>query len=219
MNLEDEDRGNLSAFVDRLHAAMGDTAQAVVAKRARISTSVMSRYLQGGAEPGLFKAARIAQALGVNLEWLAHGIGQPSAASGGHIAVPVLDVKLAAGTARITDRARRIGEMPFDRELLRSIGKSSGEGLAVLVAEGDSMEPLISDGARVLVDTLDDRLREGVFAFRIGDELRVKRLRRLGVDAVEVLSENPHYHAETLSGRVLGEFAILGRVLLTVSPL
>lgn len=81
------------------------------------------------------------------------------------------------------------------------------------------MEPLISDGARVLADTTDTRLREGVFAFRMGDELRVKRLRRLGADAVEVISDNPRYDPETLSGEALDHFAILGRIRWTATPL
>lgn len=197
---------------------MGSTAQAVVAKRAQISTSAFSKLLQG-AEPGLFKAARIAKATGVNLEWLATGIGNPNAARAGYVEVPILDVRLAAGAASLSDAAQQIGNMPFDMDLLRSLGRSSHAGLVVLTAEGDSMEPLIADGARVLADTSDTRLREGIFAFRIGDELRVKRLRRRGTDAVDVLSENPRYAPETLEGDLLDQFAILGRVLWAATPL
>lgn len=207
----DEDIINSSAFVDRLRAVMGDLSQAVVAKRARIPTSTFSKILQG-AEPGLFKAARIADALGVNLEWLATGHGQPNGAIGGYRDVPIYDVRLAAGAASFTDGAVRIGEMPFDFELLRNIGRTNTEGLAVLEAEGDSMEPLIADGARVLTDLKDTRLREGIFAFRLDDELRLKRLRRTA-DGIEVLSENPRYEPELLTGQVLDRFAIIGRVL------
>lgn len=210
--MDDEDSENASAFVDRLRSAMADMSQAVVAKRSRISTSAFSKLLQG-AEPGLFKAARIARTTGVNLDWLATGQGNPNAAKAGYLEVPILDVRLAAGAASLSDASQQIGSMPFDHGLLRSLGRSSGEGLVVLTAEGDSMEPLIADGARVLADTTDTRLREGIFAFRIGDELRVKRLRRRGSEAVEVLSENPRYDPELLEGHDLDQFAILGRVL------
>ncbi|PZO04816.1 MAG: hypothetical protein DCF29_09400 [Alphaproteobacteria bacterium] len=210
--MDDEDSENASAFVDRLRSAMADMSQAVVAKRSRISTSAFSKLLQG-AEPGLFKAARIARTTGVNLDWLATGQGNPNAAKAGYLEVPILDVRLAAGAASLSDASQQIGAMPFDHGLLRSLGRSSGEGLVVLTAEGDSMEPLIADGARVLADTTDTRLREGIFAFRIGDELRVKRLRRRGSEAVEVLSENPRYDPELLEGHDLDQFAILGRVL------
>lgn len=217
--VDDEDAINASAFVDRLRAAIGDTSQAVIAKRARISTSALSKIILQGAEPGLFKAARLAKATGVNLEWLASGAGSANAAKAGFREVPILDVRLAAGHASISDAAQQIGTMPFDNELLRSLGRTTEEGLVVLTAEGDSMEPLIADGARVLADTRDTRLREGIFAFRIGDELRVKRLRRLGTDAVEVISENPRYEPETLSGEVMDHFAILGRVLWAATPI
>ena len=103
--------------------------------------------------------------------------------------------------------------MPVDYELLRDIGRSKPDDLVIVHAEGDSMEPLIADGARVMVDTRDTRLREGIFAFRVGDELRVKRLRRLGSDAIELLSENPRYEPEILAEDRLRDFAILGRVL------
>jgi len=217
--MTEDDEGDIaSAFVDRLRAAVSDTPQAVVAKRAGISTSTMSKLFQGS-EPGLFKAARLAKVLGVNLDWLATGIGKPNAKGAGYVEVPILDVRLAAGAASLSDAAQQIGVMPIDMELLRSLGRSSAEGLVVLEAEGDSMEPIIADGARVLADTTDTRLREGIFAFRIGDELRVKRLRRLGADAVSIISENPRYEPETLSGEGLDHFAILGRVRWAASAL
>lgn len=216
--IEDDDRESARAFSERLHVAMGTTSQSVVAKRARVSVGAMNKYLNGS-EPGLLKAARLASALNVSLLWLATGVGHPNAAASGYAEVPILDVRLAAGAASISEGSQRIGEMPLDYDLLRSIGRSTAEGLVILTAEGDSMEPLIADGARVLADTRDTRLREGIFAFRIGDELRVKRLRRLGADAVEVMSENPRYEPEVLSGEVMEHFAILGRVLWAATPI
>lgn len=204
-----DDRDNSSAFADRLEAALGNVSQAIVAKRADVSTSVLSKYLQG-AEPSLFRAARLAKALGVSLEWLATGDGEPNGAIRGYVDVPIRDVRLAAGAASFAEGARVIGHMPFDIELLRSIGRPEGDGLTVVEAEGDSMAPLIPDGARVLIDLKDTRMREAVFAFRVGDELRIKRLRRV-IDGIEIISENPRYEAELLGGDRLDQFAIIGR--------
>lgn len=204
-----DERDNSSAFADRLEAALGSVSQAIVAKRADVSTSVLSKYLQG-AEPSLFRAARLAKALGVSLEWLATGDGEPNGAIRGYVDVPIRDVRLAAGAASFAEGARVIGHMPFDIELLRSIGRPDGDGLTVVEAEGDSMAPLIPDGARVLIDLKDTRMREAVFAFRVGDELRIKRLRRV-IDGIEIISENPRYEAELLGGDRLDQFAIIGR--------
>ncbi len=73
------------------------------------------------------------------------------------------------------------------------------------------MYPTIPDGARVLLDLRDTRLREGIFGFRLDDELRIKRLRRVS-EGVEILSDNPRYEPELLVGHDLERFAVIGRV-------
>ncbi len=193
---------------------MGETPQAIVRKRADISSTSMSLYVQGQRVPKFIDGVRLARALGVDPAWLATGVGSPNAANDGYHAVPIYDVRLAAGVAAFADAADQIGEMPFDRQLLRDLGRSSPDGLAVFQAEGDSMWPTIQDGARVLTDLKDTRLREGVFAFRTGDELRIKRLRRL-VDGIEIRSDNDRYPPEILKGDDADEVAIIGAVLWT----
>ena len=215
--MADDERDFSTGFAERLDQAIGNMSQAVVAKRADVSTSGLSKWLQG-TEPGLFKAARLSKVLEVNLNWLASGDGTPNAAADGHVSVPIFDVRLAAGVAKFSEAARVIGQMPFDLNLLRQLGLTSAEDLGVLESEGDSMEPIIPDGARVLVNFKDVRMREKIFAFRLDDELRIKRLRRVS-DGIEVLSENPRYGPELLSGAALERFAIIGRVLLTASLL
>lgn len=190
---------------------MGPIPQTVLAKRADISTSTLNRILQGQ-QPGLAEAVRLARAVQADLVWLATGRGSPSAAAGGYVAVPIYDVRFAAGVAAFADAAEQIGDMPFDLALLRDLGRTNAEGLAVFPVEGDSMAPLIADGARALVDLKSTRLREGVFAFRAGDELRIKRLRRL-LDGIEIISENPAYQPELVTGDAADELTIIGRVL------
>ncbi|HVY34481.1 MAG TPA: S24 family peptidase [Caulobacteraceae bacterium] len=207
---ESEDAALGRNFAERLADALGATPQAVVAKRSRVSTSVFGKYLQGS-EPGLFKAVRIARALGVDLAWLATGDGAPNHDAAGFVAVPIYDVRLAAGMAQFSDAARVVGQAPFDLQLLRQLGRVSAEGLGVLEAEGDSMEPTIPDGARVLIDMKDTRLREGIFGFRFDNDLRVKRLRRIG-EGVEVISDNPRYKPELIEAQDLERFEIIGRV-------
>lgn len=212
---EDSIRDTMSTFVGRLQSALRGQPQSAVAKQAGVSKSVMTKYLHGS-EPGLFRAAQLAKILNISLLWLATGEGESNPAASGYHVVPIYDVRLAAGAASFSDAAVKIGEMPIDNELLMRMGRTNADGLAALYAEGDSMEPTISDGARVVVDTKDVRLREGIFAFRMGDELRVKRLRRWA-DGVEVLSDNPRYDPERLSGEALDRFAIIGRLLVAVT--
>ena len=197
---------------------MGETPQVHVRKRADISSTSMSLYVAGERVPKFVDGIRLAKALGVDPVWLATGIGTPNAAASGYLAVPIYDVRLAAGAATFAEAADQIGEMPFDRGLLRDLGRTNADGLAVFIAEGDSMWPTIADGARVLADLKDTRLREGVFAFRTGDELRIKRLRRL-VDGIEIRSDNDRYPPEVVHGDAADELTIIGNVLWTGTAL
>lgn len=207
---DSEDDYAARGFAQRLDAAIGGREKGVTAKRARVAPSTLTKYLAGMSEPGAFKAARLAAELGVSLDWLLTGRGLPNAAAAGYVSIPIYDVRLAAGAATFADGARQIGEMPFDYQLLRELGRSDAEGLGVVGADGDSMHPTIPDCARVLLDLKDTRLREGIFAFRLGDELRVKRLRRL-VEGIEIISDNERYPIEHLQGDRLEYFQIIGR--------
>jgi len=185
--------------------------QNLLAQRADVTKSTLSRILQGQ-EPRLDEAVRLARQVDADILWLATGKGAPRTATG-YVNVPIYDVRLAAGVAAFADAAEKI-----DRELLRSIGRSGTDGLGVFEAEGDSMWPTIQDGARVLADLKDTRLREGIFAFRTGDELRIKRLRRL-VDGIEIKSDNDRYDPELVTGDAADELTIIGRILWTGTAL
>lgn len=206
-----------SSFGDRVRSAMGTTAQKVIAKRADVSENSMSNYLKGRV-PAFDIGVRLAKALGVDPVWLATGRGSPNAAASGYLSVPIYDLRLAAGSGMFQDAAEQIGEMPVDMGLLRELGRTNTEGLGGFIAEGDSMWPKISDGARVIVDLKDTRLRESVFAFRTGDELRIKRLKRL-VDGIQIISDNDVYPPELVTGDAADELTIIGRLLITVNVL
>ena len=113
-----------------------------------MSVGALNKYLNGS-EPGAFKAARLAVALGVDLNWLVTGTGSANAAARGLVGVPIYDVRLAAGAATFAEGAEQIGEMPFDLEFLRELGRPNADGLAVFSASGDSMYPTVADGARI----------------------------------------------------------------------
>ncbi len=185
------------------------------AERAGISISVLNKYLAGaeGLNPSVDVVVRICRTTRSSIDWLLLGTGDSPVTDDGLVRVPIYDVKLAAGAGSFIDRERRIGDMPIDKWLLSALNLQSADGLGVLTAQGDSMVPLISDKARVLINFADKRLIEGVFAFRVGDDLRIKRLRPVGLGGVEAISENPVYPPERLSGDVMEHFEIIGRAL------
>ena len=175
--------------------------------------SVLHKYLNPPANlsPSLEVVARIAKATSTTIDWLATGVGETPTVDSDLLKVPIYGVSFAAGNGSLFNGANRVGEMPFDRAYLRSMGFTSTEGLGIVTASGDSMEPLISDDAPVLICHKDTRLREGIFAFRLGDTLRIKRLRHHGLNGVEAISVNPLYEPEVIEGELLNHFQILGR--------
>lgn len=182
-----------------------------------IPKSTLSRWSQDDGPDVPSQGIRaLAEGAGISIDWLVTGRGSPDASAAGYHAVPLYDVRLAAGVAKFSDAAKIIGQVPIDADLLRQIGRTNAEGLGYVMSDGDSMHPTIPDGARVLLDLLDTRLREGVFGFRLGNELRVKRLRRM-VDGVEIRSDNPLYPPEMIAGEMLDHFEIIGRAKIGVS--
>jgi phage repressor protein C with HTH and peptisase S24 domain len=105
--------------------------------------------------------------------------------------------------------------MDFIRERLN---RRSAKGLVVLEAKGDSMFPTIHYGELRVVDEDDSRIVDGIFAFGLDGDARVKRFRKL-VDGVTLKSDNPAYDPETVTGKGLNKLQIIGRPLLGLQVL
>ncbi|HEX7799969.1 MAG TPA: LexA family transcriptional regulator [Asticcacaulis sp.] len=187
-------------FAARLRGLIHPEKHAAFCERAGISLSVLNKYLAApdGLSPSAEMLARICRATRASLDWLIMGEGDSGRTSDTIVNIPACDDPDDG--------------MPFTRAFLARLGYAAPESLCVLHAEGDSMEPLITDGAPVLIDRSDARLREGVFAFRIGEHVHVKRLRPAGSGGVEILPANPAYPPETLPD---GRFVLLGRAIWT----
>ena len=102
--------------------------------------------------------------------------------------------------------------MPFTPAFFqKKLGRSSGAGFAVLEARGDSMAPKIADGDLLLIDEGDTRITDGIFAFLLDDEARVKRIRRK-LGGVSIISDNPDYETEEVPSDQLDRLTVIGRV-------
>lgn len=160
--------------------------------------------------PRLDIAAVLAKGANVTLEWLVTGIGD-GPDNGEIVRVPRYDATLAAGSGSWNDGRRRLDEIPFTNAfLLKKLGRRSAKGLSVLEAAGDSMMSAIEDGALVLIDEEDRRIIDAVFAFVLEGEARIKRFRKL-TDGVMLVSDNPLYPPEKVTGDDLRKLQIIGR--------
>ena len=183
------------------------------ADRAGVSSGVLSKYLRGGSGQGprLDIVAKVARAAGVSLDWLVWGIGEGQSV-GDVIRVARYDATLAAGVGSWNEGKRKLDDIPFTPAFFQKrLSRTSGAGFAVLEARGDSMEPGISDGDLLLIDEGDTRISDGVFAFILDDQARVKRFRRR-IDGVTIISDNAAYGVEELQLEQLDQIKIIGRV-------
>ncbi len=181
------------------------------------SRTSISAYCTGERTPGAATAIRIADALDTTVEYLILGRQRLVATE---YAVPILDVRLAAGAGSFATHEMVSSYMTLPDHVMRTLGRTTTEGLSMVEIEGDSNEPIMRDGALVLIDETDTRIREGFFfAFRIHDQLRIKRLRPFGVGGIEAISANPAYPPETYEGPAMEHFKVIGRARWNTSPL
>lgn len=148
------------------------------------------------------------------------GPGLPHAENDEFEAVPELaDVRLAAGDGIENHDETQTGVVQFRRSFLRDVGADSGRAL-VVYAKGDSMEPVIKDGAALLVVpnedlTLRDVAGGGVYAINYDGKMIVKTVAKDKLTGRWVArSFNPAYPDIPLENghpaRVLGQVVWAG---------
>ncbi|MGV2894194.1 S24 family peptidase [Achromobacter sp. AGC78] len=109
--------------------------------------------------------------------------GEPHAANDKFEKVPELaEVRLAAGDGIENQDELQTGVIQFRRSFLREVGADSGKA-RVVYAKGDSMEPVIRDGAALLVVpneelTIRDLAAGGVYAINYDGKMIVKTVAR-----------------------------------------
>ena len=128
-----------------------------------------------------------------------------------------LDVRASAGSGSsgLTDEnSRTVAAWQIPNEIVRGYTTAPAAELRIITVLGDSMEPALLPGQRVLVDTADRRPSPpGVFVVWDGLGLVVKRVQLLphtDPPRVKITSDNQNYEPYE---RTLDEAYIQGRVI------
>ena len=128
------------------------------------------------------------------------------------------DVNLSAGPGLIPVENALSEHLAFSRNWLRREG-INGQLCGLVRVRGDSMAPTIPDGSMVLIHMPEMTvLQEGIFAFSRNGAAYIKRIIPAGSEhdgratSLVILSDNPAYPAEAISGKGLNEIRIVGRV-------
>ena len=204
---------DFEGFAKRLAEAIAPERPTAFATRIGLPHNTVSKYMRGvGATgPRLDIVARMAEGAGTSIDWLVFGRGDGNV-GGDLVRVVRYDATLAAGAGSWNEGRRRLDDIPFTPAFFqKKLGRSNASGFSVLEARGDSMETKISDGDLLLIDEADTRIGDGIYAFVLDGEARVKRFRRR-VDGITIISDNQAYPPEELENDQLDRIQIIGRV-------
>jgi len=129
-----------------------------------------------------------------------------------HFAVPVYDLRAAAGAGALAQDSEPAGHLMFRELWLRRIA-TDVRRLFVLEVSGDSMWETLHDGDHALVDPgQSNPRREGLYVIRLDDMLQVKRISMHPVKKLlTVKSDNPAY--PSYDGIRPEDVSIMGRVV------
>lgn len=229
----------MKEFSERLNEVLKENgvgrhgAGPFLSKLTGMTNRATNNWLNGEKMPRHENIKIIADHFGVSPSWLEYGEGSifegkaPTNTSLGHVDVYESDeplhndeievpffteVELAAGNGFSNVSEIATQQMRFNLSTLSSAGVAPSRAACCKVS-GDSMEPMLPDGATVGLDTSDTHIKDGkVYAINHGGMLRVKFLYRMPFNGLRIRSANPDYQDEEISGEAAKEIRVIGRV-------
>ncbi|WP_447926915.1 XRE family transcriptional regulator [Vreelandella sp. EE27] len=196
----------------------------LAAEAAGVSSATFYRWLNGDSPPVFAGVAKLANAAGVSLDWVASGeetvvVGaKPADAQEAVLGmedyafVPLYDAQCSAGDGAWNENCRVLTHISFTRYSLRKHGLTP-DHLSAIRIDGDSMEPVLHSGDTVLIDHTRTTIEgEGIYILRLDGHLYAKRLQR-NFDGVSVISANSAYREVVVPRDRLHELEIVGRAV------
>jgi hypothetical protein len=133
------------------------------------------------------------------------------------IRIAELDVRASAGGGLIGDSEKMVAEWQIPSGVVRGYSTASAAELRIITVMGDSMQPTLHPGQRVLVDTGDRKPSPpGIFVVWDGLGLVIKRVHMVPHSEpprLKITSDNAQYESYERSleeayiqGRVIGEW-------------
>ena len=142
-------------------------------------------------------------------------VASPFAAPTGYSAVPEIDVRVSAGPGAWNDEFEEAADTWLFADLLvRHEFRAKPDDLRMITVDGDSMEPVLSTGDRILIDvSLKVPVPPGVFVIWDGMGLVSKRIEHVphfDPPRVVLKSLNPEYDSYE---RLAEEVRVVGRAV------
>lgn len=193
-----------------------------------VSYRTVQNYISGERGIGSDFLAAASERLGVSATWILTGIGDPIIASNHPIGcslgvkntvsdfeqIPRYQVDAAAGHGVTVEDEAVSGHYAFNRKWLTRRNLNP-KNLAVISVRGDSMEPRLRDGDLIVLDKSQTDIADGrAFVLRLGTDLVVKYIQRLGASRIALLSANTFYPPREIDlDKIDSDVMIIGRVV------
>ncbi|MCK4860385.1 MAG: helix-turn-helix transcriptional regulator [Rhodobacteraceae bacterium] len=205
---------------NRIRKLIGESSERDFAQRIGITQSSLSAVLSGS-RPSIDKVVTIADATGINLNWLATGRGpiyEGDLPDAKYFLIP-LHQALLFDKSKSDSRVTVTEHIPFLRSYIKCcLNRDTIKNLMMIYARGDSMEPTIGSGDLLMVDTNMTDIASGVFVNSIDGVVSISRLNPEG-GAVRVLYDNSQIYGSRLvklenidSLNILGAVVWAGKV-------
>ena len=158
------------------------------------NAAYLQQFLHRGTPRRLAEQDRriLAQYFGVAESELGGGAPPREGAASQLVPVRRMAVEASAGPGALAMDDPAAGVMGFDPAYLKSLGVPE-KFLSLITVKGDSMEPVLSDGDTIMVDSRSMPVREGIYVLRMDDALMVKRVAPAPGGRLSIRSDNALY--------------------------
>lgn len=188
--------------------------QEQLAERCGVSKTSQVNYETGKRSPDI-PYLTAAMQLGIDVMYVIGGAKQNESSDQTYLSVPLLNVRASAGGGAInhTEAYSEEQGLAFQKSWLDK-RRLNHQSLRVIEVTGSSMEPVLTDGDRVLIDLSDTRPRSGyVYVLRQCDELLIKYCQLLPGGVIRVSSANPQFATYDVLLDEAPDVEIVGRVV------
>lgn len=199
-------------------------SQGALAKASGVAQPTIWRLTSGNAR-GSTKIVEIANALGVNSEWLSTGIGPMkkdgttpinASPSSNTFKIDIPDLEVSAGPGVINrEFVEILRSVEYSQDDARHMfdGRKA-ENIRIINVRGDSMSGTIEPGDLLFVDvSIKNFDGDGIYAFLYDDTAHVKRLQKMK-DKLLVISDNKSYSAwDPIERDEMNRVFVFGKVI------
>lgn len=127
--------------------------------------------------------------------------------------VPVYDVMASAGHGAQNGYEAVAYSLSFPPSYLAKLTRSHPRNLAIISVKGDSMVPTLMDDDVVMIDTSKKNVDfDGLFVFRFGDALHIKRVTRAAKPGRIVAISDNRQHYDPIEYEA-EDIQVVGRVI------